>query len=349
MHVHRRVANRIANATFELDGKTYRLSKNEAGMPGTLHGGSRGFDKVRWDAKRLDPHRRKHRRRGDAIQLRYRSAAGEEGYPGTVEIEVTYTLMEGSDGSLGQLVQSIHATTDEPTLLNVRCQQHSPPAQSTTARAYSDCRSPCVAAFAPAVSQLAQHSYFNLAGHGSGSVLDHTLTLPRSTHMLPIDEARIPTGQLAPVQQTAFDFTSEARLGGRITEVNGPGWRAGYDHCFVLHGRGPASLSKLRDTQWWTPTPRSAARLHDPASGRTMEISTNAPGLQLYTSNFLDGKLVGKGGKRYAKYGGVCLETQNFPDAIHHPGAFPSPVLRPGERYAHTTIYHFSVRRDGEQ
>ena len=173
--------------------------------------------------------------------------------------------------------------------------------------------------------------------------------MPRSTHMLPIDAHRIPTGQLAPVRGTAFDFTSTAELGARISNVDGPGWTAGFDHCFVLHGRGPAALTKP-GTQWWPRAPRPAIMLRDPASGRSMAIATNAPGVQLYTSNFLDGSLAGKGGARYRKYAGVCLETQSFPDAIHHlpteeRGGFPSPVLRPGETYKHTTIYTFSVDR----
>ena len=107
-----RVANRIANASFVLDGKTYRLATNEGGMPGTLHGGTRGFDKVRWAATRLNPYALKHRRRGDAISMRYVSQAGEEGYPGTLDVEVTYTLNDDDE-----LVQSIRATTDAPTIL----------------------------------------------------------------------------------------------------------------------------------------------------------------------------------------------------------------------------------------
>ncbi len=306
-----RVANRIANASFDLDGTRYRLAKNERGMPGSLHGGTRGFDKVRWDATRVEPCASVRRptkcRRGDAVRLSYHSTAGEEGYPGALDVEVTYTLTDDDE-----LIQSIHATTDAPTIVN-----------------------------------LAQHSYFNLNGHAAGTVLGHELAMPRATHMLPIDAARIPTGQLAPVRGTAFDFTSSTKLGARISSVDGPGWTAGYDHCFVLHGRGPAALTKP-DTQWWPKVPRPSVTLHDPASGRTMAIATTAPGLQLYTSNFLDGSLAGKGGTRYPKYAGVCLETQNLPDAIHHlptgeRGGFPSPVLRPGETYKHTTIYTFSV------
>lgn len=304
-----RVANRIANASFILDGQMHRLATNEKGFPGSLHGGARGFDKVAWAAEHVDPHTLKHRRRGDAVKMTYRSVAGEEGYPGTLEAEVTYTLTDDDE-----LIQSVRATTDAPTLVN-----------------------------------LAQHSYFNLAGAAEGtSILEHELSMPDATHVLPVDSRRIPTGRMAPVAGTPFDFTAPMRIGSRIREVDGPGWRHGYDHCFVLHGRGPAALTNPH-MDWWLKRPRPSVTLHDPGSGRTMEIATTAPGLQLYTSNFLDGALEGKAGAHYAKYAGVCLETQNLPDAIHHlptadRGGFPSLVLRPGETYKHTTIYKFSVR-----
>uniref|UniRef100_A0A7S2DPN4 Aldose 1-epimerase n=1 Tax=Haptolina brevifila TaxID=156173 RepID=A0A7S2DPN4_9EUKA len=189
--------------------------------------------------------------------------------------------------------------------------------------------------------------------------------MPRATHMLPIDAHRIPTGELAPVRGTAFDFTTPHTLGSRIQDVDGPGWRAGYDHCFVLHGRtqrdaSPADGWSLTDgpaadgwSSWWLSRPKLAAKLYDPSSGRIMEILTNAPGLQLYTSNFLDGTgEPGKGGVRYQHYGGVCLETQSFPDGVHHqPGGgrtqFPTGILRPGQTYRHVTIYRFSVDTSG--
>jgi len=307
-----RVANRIANASFELDGVRYQLSVNEKGFPGSLHGGKRGFDKVVWEATRIKPHALKHRRRGDAVRLRYKSPHGEEGYPGNLDAEVVYTLTAS-----GELMQSITAVTDRPTIVN-----------------------------------LAQHSYFNLGGHNSGTILNHTLRL-RATHRLPIDARRIPTGQLAPVRGTPFDFTAATPICSHIDQVDGPGWAAGYDHCFVLHGRGPAATRRA-DTAWWAGKPRLAATLHDPASGRAMQILTTAPGLQLYTSNFLDGSISGKSGTRYFKYAGVCLETQSFPDGIHHqPSAdpdhthFPTGILRPGDVYRHTTIYRFSVRSTG--
>jgi aldose 1-epimerase len=353
-----RFANRIANATFELDGKRYSLSKNERGFPGSLHGGARGFDKVEWEAEHLDRYALKHRRRGDAVRLRYRSADGEEGYPGTLEVEIVYTLLDteasGTQSpAVGELVQSITATVSgSPTVIN-----------------------------------LAQHSYFNLAGHGSGSVLAHELTLPTAKRMLPVDAHRIPTGRFAPVAGTPFDFLSPRRIGDRLEEVDGPGWHAGLDHCFVLHGiydneqppqdvamapmkarrrqiRAGAMPPPDADAGWWLERPEHVATLHEPASGRTMRVSTTAPGLQVYTSNFLDGSIVGKGGARYDKYGGVCLETESLPNGPNHGATarslhsgqparttttggavpwYPSGILRPGEQYRHTTIYRFEV------
>lgn len=332
-----RFANRIANASFVLDGRTHRLNTNEGGFPGSLHGGTRGFDKVKWSAKWLDPNRLKNRlrfglnrRRGEAVHLRHASPDGEEGYPGRLDAQIVYTLTDGVDGeSVGELIQTVTATTDAPTVVN-----------------------------------MAQHSYFNLRSHAhAASVLEHELTMHTAEHVLPVDTHRIPTGHMLPVASTPFDFTSGRPLGAAIQKVDGPGWRAGYDHCFVLHGLGGADggahgggRGRARrkgglpppaaDEGWWQSTPKLAATLRDPASGRTMEIATNAPGLQLYTSNFLDGTLRGtKDGALYEKYAGVCLETQSFPDGPNRvPGAYPTGVLRPGEEYRHVTSYKFSAR-----
>ena len=293
-----RVANRIANATFELDGATYRLATNEGGMPGTLHGGARGFDKVAWNVLH---------RTTDKVVLEYTSADGEEGYPGELHVKVRYELTARSE-----LVFEVTAHTTKPTPINI-----------------------------------AQHSYFNLGGHGSGSVLDHVLTLHKATHVLPIDSHRIPRG-LQPVANTPFDFLTPRPIGVGIGRVDGPGWRAGYDHCFALHGAG-AELAREgasvrgRRAGDGPPTPQLAATLYHPGSGRTMEVHTTLPGIQLYTSNFLDGSIVGKGGAKYEKYAGVCLETEGFPDAIHHPN-WPTVVLRPGETFRHRTLYSFSAR-----
>ncbi|KAL1523132.1 hypothetical protein AB1Y20_018088 [Prymnesium parvum] len=285
-----RVANRIANATFELDGETYTLATNEAGMPGSLHGGRRGFDKVRWKVKA---------RSNDFVLLEYTSPDGEEGYPGAVDLLVRYEVSPRSE-----LVFEVSARTTKPTPINI-----------------------------------AQHSYFNLGGHGSGGVLSHELTLHHATHVLPIDAHRVPTGEL--LADGPFDFLSPRPIGRRIDAVDGPGWRAGYDHAFVLHRAADAIRRGARLEP--PATPRLAATLYHRATGRVMEVHTTLPALQLYTSNFLDGTIVGKGGAAYHKYAGVCLETEGFPDAVHHPH-FPSVVLRPGQLFNHRTLYAFSTR-----
>jgi aldose 1-epimerase len=292
-----RVANRIANATFSIDGRRSRVSVNEKGMPGCLHGGARGFDKVEWALSEPVPGRR--------VELRYRSPDGDQGFPGELDASVSYELNERNE-----LLQEFTATVSgSPTPIN-----------------------------------LAQHSYFNLGGADSGeSVLSHRLTLHRAEHVLPVDAHRIPTGALMPVRGTARDFTSSRAIGARIGEVDGPGWKAGYDQCWVLHNLGEADGAALRAAPWRA-KPELAATLVHPPSGRTMELLTTAPGLQLYTSNFLDGSIRGKRDAAYDRYGGVCLETQNLPDAVNQAPRFPSAVLRPGEVYRHSTIYRFSAQ-----
>ncbi|GAB4816199.1 hypothetical protein N2152v2_003245 [Parachlorella kessleri] len=286
-----RVANRIANARFELDGVEYKLAANNG--PNCLHGGKVGFDKLDWSRGGL-----LGTNEGESVQLTVTSKDGDEGFPGTVEVSVTYTLSEDN-----RLVAEIRATTDKATPLN-----------------------------------LAQHSYFNLGGHSSGTILDHTLTLHGGDHYTPVDDVQIPTGEIAPVQGTPFDFTSPHRVGDRIEDVPGkpPG---GYDHNFVLFGLGPSAKDKVKHGRA-SDTPQLAATLLDPKSGRGMDVLTTAPGVQFYSGNFLDGSLTGKGGAVYQKHAGLCLETQGFPDAINQPG-FPSVVLRPGEEYRHTVVYRF--------
>ncbi len=179
----------------------------------------------------------------------------------------------------------------------------------------------------PTIVNLTSHPYFNLAG--GGDVLGHELFLAADA-FLPVDETLIPTGELRSVAGTPMDFTSPmpigARLGADEAQLRQAG--GGYDHCYVLRSRGDlAALS---------------ARLVEPLSGRALEVYTTRPGLQLYTGNALDGSLRGKGGQRYGRHAGVCLEAQHFPDAPNRPH-FPSPVLRPGERYRHTTVYRLGV------
>ena len=278
-----RYANRIAKGRFTLDGKTYQLPINNP--PNSLHGGTRGLDKVVWSATPFDS------ATSAGVVLTYVSPDGDQGYPGRLDIRVTYTLDDRN-----VLTVEYAATADKPTPVN-----------------------------------LSQHSYFNLAGEATRDILGHVLRV-HATRYTPVDSTLIPTGDLSPVVGSPFDFLKPTAIGARIEEKNEQlRFGGGYDHNFVIDPIYDVSVG-------------TAARVVEPSTGRTLDISTNQPGLQFYSGNFLDGSITGKSGRVYKHRYGFCLETQGFPDSPNKP-AFPSTILRPGEHYQSMTVYTFGVAR----
>ncbi len=222
---------------------------------------------------------------GASVRFVHRSDDGDEGYPGTVDTMVEYRLLPGARLSI-----TIDATADR--------------------------RTPFCAT---------NHAYWNLAGAGAPTILDHTLRVDADT-FTPTEAALIPTGAIDPVAGTALDFTNAQPLAARIADLLATP-AAGYDHNFVLRPR--ASIDQ------------AVAELRDPASGRWMRIATTEPGLQLYTGNRLRGQR-GKSGAPYGARSGLCLETQHFPDSVHHP-RFPSTILEPGHRHRSETTWTFGA------
>lgn len=261
-----RFANRIAGAKFPLDGRTYSLAPNQG--ENQLHGGPVGFDRAVWRVRKVMPAR---------IVLDLVSPDGDQGYPGNLRVQVTYTLTHNNSLKL-----DYWAVTDKPTPFNPT-----------------------------------HHAYFNLAGQGD--VLDHRMMVHASRY-LPTGAGSIPTGELADVHGTPLDFLKRAPLAQRVKDSH-PQIQAvgGIDHCFVLdlHQFGLAAV------------------VEDPASGRVMSVFTDLPGLQVYSGNYLDGKL-------FPRHGGLCLETQHFPDAPNH-AHFPDTILRPGSVFHSVTEYRFSI------
>jgi aldose 1-epimerase len=277
-----RYANRIARARFVLDDVTYQLQPNNG--PNLLHGGARGFDKQLWSAVPFT------RGRDQGVRFTRVSSAGEEGFPGTLQVAVEYVLTP-----VGALQCTFTAETDAPTVVN-----------------------------------LAQHAYFNLSGTAT-PVLDHELTIAASRYT-PVAADLIPTGALDSVAETPFDFRTPRRIGDRIDDPH-PQLRygRGYDHNWVLDRDRPSVPDGAL---------AYAATLRHVRSGRRLDVFTSEPGLQFYSGNFLDGTLRGAQGA-YVARGGLCLETQKFPDTPNHP-AFPTAVVRPDRPYSARTTFAFS-------
>ncbi|KAM0901843.1 hypothetical protein ACQ4PT_019678 [Festuca glaucescens] len=272
-----RVANRIANARFVLDGKTYHLIPNDGNN--TLHGGPRNFGKVIWTVK-------EHVYDGDSpyITFYYHSFDGEQGFPGDLDVYVTYQLSHLYDLSIR---------------MNVTARNKATPVN------------------------LANHVYWNLAGHGSGNVLKHKLQVLASKYT-PVDGSMIPTGQVVPVAGTNYDFRKPTAMGTHLEIFRGGS--SGYDINYAVNGQQNAM--------------RKVARVQEPKSGRAFELWANQPGVQFYTAGGLVSEK-GKDGKVYQKYGALCLETQAYPDAVNHPH-FPSSIVRPGHVYKHHMVFRFS-------
>ncbi len=270
-----RVANRITEGRFELDGVEYQLALNFG--KNHLHGGTVGLDQRVWKSEPIV------HQAGPAVRFTYLSPDGEENYPGNLSMAVVYVLTY-EDG----LRIEYEATTDKPTPVN-----------------------------------LTNHTYFNLSGEGKKALFNHRLTIHADT-ATERGEDGVPTGAIVPVKGTPLDFTKPKRIGKHIGKLE-----VGYDHNFVLnHGGGEE--------------PELSAEVYDPKSGRVMQLFTTEPGVQLYTSYYME-TMAGKGGAQYDQWQALCLETQHFPDSVNKP-QFPSIILRPGKTYRQVTEYRFSIR-----
>ena len=272
-----RNANRIGGACVTINGIDYKLAENDG--KNNLHSGPDVYQKRMW---------RVVENGDDHVTFLLHSPDGDQGYPGTADIYVTYSL--DKDDKLDIFYEAL---SDKDTILN-----------------------------------MTNHSYFNLDGHNSGSVLQHTLTL-EADYFTPGDAQSIPTGEILPVENTPMDFREGRKIGERIEEEYEPlRFGNGYDHNWVLKNKG--NFEKV-------------AELMAEESGIVMETYTDRPGMQIYTANFVENE-VGKEGVVYGKRSAVCLETQCYPDAVHHEN-FPSPVYRAGEKYTAHTAFRFLIKK----
>lgn len=273
-----RVANRVAGGRFTLDGVPHQIPTG--GAEHALHGGEDGFDRRVWTAEELP---------GPAVRLRLTSPDGDMGFPGRLDVEVTYTLTD-VDGGFDLRIDYL-ATTDAPTPVN-----------------------------------LTNHAYLNLDGVGSGTVEAHRLQLSASRY-LPVDAGLIPTGELAPVAGTPFDFTAPRPIGAGLRAADPQLLIAqGYDHCWVFDETFEAAPAE----------PVLVGELTG-ASGRVLQLLTDRPGVQFYSGNFLDGGTPAADGRPIRQADALCLETQALPDAVNQP-ALGDVVLRPGQEWRSTTV-----------
>lgn len=268
-----RYANRIAKGKFSIDGKEYSLPVNNG--PNSLHGGITGFDKVIWVPNKIE--------KPDlvGVELKYRSVHMEEGYPGNLDLTLTYTLNHKNEFHI-----DYKATADRETIIN-----------------------------------LTNHTYFNLTGNKE-NILGHTLQLAAKTKTVN-DATLIPTGEIVEVAGTPYDFTTPATIASNIG-----GLADGFDANFILNNPGKKLIK--------------AGVLSEESTGRTVEVFTTEPGIQLYTGYYIS-EMVGKHGEKYGRYAGLALETQHYPDSPNHP-EFPSTSLKAGEVFKSKTMYKFGTR-----
>jgi len=282
-----RYGNRIGGSQFAIDGETYQLvptpGQGGENYPVQLHGGVIGWDKKLWGAQLIESENHVD------LVLTLHSPDGDQGFPGAMDVVVTYTINHDNE-----LIINYTATTTKPTHVN-----------------------------------LTQHSYFNLAGEGSGTILDHQLQIIGDS-VTAVNEYLTPTGYFMPVEGTPFDFNEPTPIGARIDQDHEQlEFGGGYDHNWVLR-RHATGLSK-------------AAYAYEPTTGRTLEVWTTEPGIQFYCGNFLDGSIIGKNGEPYVRRSGFCLETQHYPDSPNQPN-FPSTALYPGDVYDTTTVFIFGTK-----
>lgn len=271
-----RYGNRIADARFTLEGKTYDLVPNENGNQ--LHGGTVGFDKYVWAADTATTDERAQ------LTLTHTSPDGDMGFPGKLDVRCTYTWTNDNE-----LRIDYSATTDRPTIVN-----------------------------------LTNHTYFNI---GAGPTVTDQLLKLNASHYTPVSKQLIPTGELAPVAGTPFDFRTAKPIGRDI----------GADHPQIALANGYDHNWALDD---YDGSLREFAVVTDPESGRRMRCLTTEPGVQIFTANFAPGQFFGRGRKPLPTYGAICLETQHFPDSPNQPG-FKTPLVTPDRPYRSQTVYRF--------